>query len=107
MKLEDRLVGLDAAFYGVAADSPEQLTRFREEIGIPAAFGLLSDPDLTTADLLGVQISKRHPKAKSYPRKAFLQPGLFIWRKDGSVAYQWRQTPKITNLFGAANRPAP
>jgi len=105
VKLAERFGSLDARLYGVAADSPQQLTRMRSKLAIP--FTMLSDPQLTTADQLQVVTSSRHPMARKYPRKAFLQPGLFIWRETGELVYQWRQTPKITNLFGASNRPTP
>jgi peroxiredoxin len=87
---------------GVSADSPEELAQMREKHGIPFTF--LSDPQLTCHEQLDVPVSRRHPKARSYPRKAFLQPALFVWRQDGTVAYEWRQTPRITNLFGASSR---
>ena len=81
------MVGVE--LFGVSADDPERLARFRAELGIP--YTMLSDPDLTCAEILGVATSSRHPMASRYPRGAFLQPGLFVWRRDGSEVHRWVQ----------------
>jgi peroxiredoxin len=91
-----------ATLLGLSADTPRELCAMRDKLGIPFTF--LSDPQLSCHERLEVPISRRHPKARSYPRGAFLQPALFVWRPDGTVAYEWRQQPRITNLFGASGR---
>lgn len=105
VKQADRLERIPASLYGVAADSPEQLRAMRDKLSIPQT--LLSDPDLRCAEVFKVATSRRHPMARRYPRGAFLQPALFVWQSSGELVYQWRQTPKVTNLFGASNRPTP
>lgn len=91
---------------GVSADSPGMLTPFRRMLGLP--FTLLSDPQLSCADSYGVgTVGATHPMALTYPKNRFLQPALLIWRRDGSLAHQWLQRSKITNLYGASNRPSP
>lgn len=103
--MEDQLSEMDAALCGVAADSARQLARFRDRYGLPCT--MLSDPELVTAGALGVRTMSKHPMSLTYPRKAFLQPAMFVWLRDGTLVHQWIQTPKITNLYGASNRPSP
>lgn len=107
----DAFERLGAVIYGVAADSPEELRRLRDEHDLP--FTLLSDPELMTVDALKVPVSSAtsfytalpiHPELRAYPRKAFLQPALFVWKGEDLV-YEWRQSEKITNMFGALRRP--
>jgi len=88
----------------VATDASDTLERFRDKHQLP--FTLLSDPELRCADALEVPTSARHPMALTYPKRAFLQPALFVWLRSGELAYAWRQTPRLKNLFGAAGRPS-
>jgi len=57
------------------------------------------------ADRHGIPISRKHPKAKSYA-DGFIQPAVFAYRGDEEV-FTFVQTPKFTNLWGAARRPSP
>ena len=66
---------------------------------------LLSDELHETADRYGVPISRRHPKARSY-KDGLIQPAVFVYRGEEEV-FAFIQTPKITNLWGAARRPEP
>jgi len=90
---------------GVSADAPATLSKFVAKHSLP--FTLLSDPQLETARQLEVPTSSRHPMARKYPARAFLQPALFIWRADGTLAHQWRQTPSLLTFYGARGRPGP
>jgi hypothetical protein len=58
------------------------------------------------ADALDVPTSSKHPMARAYPKKAFLQPALFVYRPDGTLVHAWRQTPGLLNVYGAAGRPS-
>ena len=107
------LAALDVRVFGVAADTPERLRAFRDQLALP--FTQLSDPMLATADTLESPRATRanllatmvlHPVVRTYPRKSFLQPALFVWRRDGTLAHEWRQTESsLTNLYGARGRP--
>jgi hypothetical protein len=96
----------------VAADTPDTLRAFRSEYELP--YTLLSDPQLVSAEALDTPVSTAkgyygalalHPSIRHYPRKAFLQPALLIW-KGSDLRYEWRQTEKLRNLFGATGRPS-
>ncbi len=89
----------------MAADSVEQNATFKEKLQLP--FSLLSDPQLQTVDELGACISRYHPMSLSYPKKAFLQPSVFFFDKQGAVVFQWIQTAKLTNFYGAKDRMEP
>jgi len=75
---------------------------------------MLSDPMLLAAEALDSPVSTKHTFAvtlplhpvalPALPKKAFLQPAVFVWH-EGKLVHQWRQSEKITNLFGARNRP--
>lgn len=68
----------------------------------------LSDPQLEIAARLDVPtLGPPHPASLKYPKRAFLQPALFIWLRDGTLAHQWRQTPSLKTLYGARGRPSP
>ena len=105
----------DVRVLGVAADTPERLGAFRAELSLP--FRMLSDPMLETARVFDVPTASRanyaatavlHPMILSYPERSYLQPALFVWRGDGTLAHAWRQTESgLTNLYGARGRPAP
>jgi peroxiredoxin len=110
----DDVARLDAGVYGVCCDDDVTLAAFRARLKLP--YTLLSDPHLTCADWLAAPVSNRrsfysayalHAKDLArYPEKRFFQPALFVWRRDGSVAYEWRQRSKISNLYGATGRPS-
>jgi peroxiredoxin len=97
----------------VSADPPERHRAFREKHELP--FVLLSDPMLVTADKLDSPRATKtnlfataalHREVLSYPKRSFLQPALFVWKRDGTLAHQWRQTESsLTNLYGARGRP--
>jgi peroxiredoxin len=98
---------------GVCADTPPVLKQFRERLGLP--FTMLSDPQLLTAAALDVPTASKanlwataalHRVVLTYPKKSYLQPSLFIWTRDGTLAHEWRQTESsLTNLYGARGRP--
>jgi hypothetical protein len=109
--LAGELDAIGATAYGVSAEAPPQLRAFRLAHELP--FTMLSDPHLRVAEVLDSPTSTAkgyysamllHPEIRHYPRKAFLQPALFIWRR-ATLVYEWRQTEKLRNLFGAAGRP--
>ena len=98
--------------YGVAADSPAELQRLVTENELP--FKMLSDPELVSADRLDLPMATRktyysawpvHPEIRSYPKPSFLQPALLISKRT-DLAYEWRQTETLINLFGARGRPS-
>ncbi len=105
------LDAIGAAAYGVSVEAPAVLRAFRLEHELP--FTMLSDPHLRVGEVLGSPTSTAkayystmllHPEIRHYPRRAFLQPALFIWRR-ATLAYEWRQAEKLRNLLGAAGRP--
>jgi peroxiredoxin len=96
----------------LAADTPARLAAFRDQHDLP--YTMLSDPDLTSAEMLDIPVSSLanfaatlalHPVLLTYPKRAYLQPAVFVWLRDGTLAYEWRQTSKLSNLFGAKGRP--
>lgn len=78
-----------------------------EKNGLGTAFDFLSDPELKVAEAWGVPVMKNHPQALKYPRKAFLQPSVFIFDRSGRERFGWRSRPRFLNLFGAARRITP
>ena len=112
-KIAGEFRALDVAVLGVSADTPARLQKFREKLELP--FTLLSDPMLTTAAALGVPVATKanfvavsvlHPTVRTYPKRSFLQPALFVWRRDGTLTHRWCQTESsLTNLYGARGRP--
>lgn len=91
----------------VAADPPAKLDLMARENGIDPSFVFLSDGELVLAQVLKVATSGGHPKAISYPKKAFLQPSVFVFDRTGTERFAWRQKPGLLNLFGAARRMEP
>ncbi len=102
-KLKPRLDALGIEPLLISADTPERNQRFREKLKIP--FTLLSDVDHAVADLYGIPISRKQRWAKHY-QDGFIQPAVFVYRGDTEV-FTFVQTPKMTNLWGAARRPKP
>lgn len=112
-EIERELSAIDVAVFGVSADTCARLRQLREELRLP--FSMLSDPMLTTADVLQVPTASKanliatsvlHPIVRTYPKRSFLQPALFVWRGDGTLVHAWRQTKSgLTNLYGALGRP--
>ena len=104
---------LDAVVFGVSADTPERHAKLRENLQLP--FALLSDPMLETARVVAAPTASKanllatavlHRVVLTYPKRSFLQPALFVWRRDGTLAHQWRQTESsLTNRYGARGRP--
>ncbi len=88
---------------GLSADRPKDLRAFRDAYKLP--FTMVSDPRLWAADRLEVETSRFHPKAREYPEGAFLQPGAFLWTRDGKLRWSWRAESRLGNLFGAIERP--
>lgn len=102
---------LGVTVLGVSCDGPEPTRNFREKHRL--SFLLLSDPQLVCADELDAPISSPtsfytalpiHPELREYPKKAFLQPAVFLWKGE-ELVYEWRQNETMINLFGARNRP--
>jgi peroxiredoxin len=89
------------AVYGVSADTPENNAALKHKLGL--SFELLSDPDLLFHKHWQAPINNSHGKARLYPQKAFLQPAVYIFKK-GQLVFDWKQTPKLLNLGGAASR---
>ncbi len=98
---------LGVQLIGVASDSQEELHELHAKYELP--FTQLSDPMLLAGEVLDVPISTKksylgalavHPKIRSLPRRAFLQPAIFIWR-GSELIYEWRQIETLRNLFGA------
>ncbi len=112
-KIAGAFRALDVAILGVSADTSVRLQTFREEFDLP--FTMLSDPMLTTAAALDVPVASKanfvavsvlHPTVHAYPKRSFMQPALFAWRRDGTLAHRWCQTESsLTNLYGARGRP--
>jgi peroxiredoxin len=112
-KIAGEFRALDVAIFGVSADTSVRLQSFREDLDLP--FTMLSDPMLTTAVALDVPVATKanfvavsvlHPTVRTYPRRSFMQPALFVWRRDGILAHSWCQTEsRLTNLYGARGRP--
>ncbi|MCK6548428.1 AhpC/TSA family protein [Myxococcota bacterium] len=97
---------LGAVVFGLSADKPKALRRFRRKRALPFTF--VSDPKLKSRDVLGIRREKYHPMSSEYKKGAFLLPAVFVWTQDGKLAYQWRmKAPSFENSFGAANRPKP
>ena len=102
---------LGAVIYGVAADAPDVIKKMVDELDLP--FTMLSDPQLICGDTLNAPLASRksyitslpiHPEIRAYRRRSYLQPAIYIWKSD-RIRHQWRQTEKLTNLYGARNRP--
>jgi peroxiredoxin len=72
-------------------------------MGIP--FRLLSDEDHAAADLYGIPIARKHPKAWSY-KDGFIQPAVFVFHGEREI-FRFVQKPGMMNLWGAAGRPQP
>jgi peroxiredoxin len=112
-KIAGEFRALDVAILGVSADTAVRLRSFRAELDLP--FTILSDPMLTTAAALDVPVATKanfvavsvlHPTVHTYPKRSFMQPALFVWRRDGTLAHRWCQTEsRLTNLYGARGRP--
>lgn len=88
-----------------SADPPEVSEKFRQDLGL--TFPILSDPQLTLAQSLKVPTFNKHPQALRYPKRAFLQPSVFIWNAQGKLLFEWRMKAGLWNLFGAVKRMAP
>ncbi len=112
-EIADEFRALDVVLFGVSADTPAHLETLRETFDLP--FTMLSDPMLETAAALDVPVATKanfvavsvlHPTVRTYPKRSFLQPALFVWRRDGALAHRWCQTESsLTNLYGARGRP--
>lgn len=91
---------------GVSSDPASVNRRFRERYGLP--FRILSDPEHRLVRALEVKTSTNHPMAKmrKYPH-GFSQPAVFVFDRNGTERFAWRQQPKLTNFFGAARRLPP
>jgi hypothetical protein len=112
-KRADAFIELGAVVVGVAADTPQDLSALRARLGL--SFLMLSDPQLITGQELDCPVTTRksylaslalHPEIRAYPRRAFLNPAVFIWRGE-QLVYEWRQSESVLNLLGARGRPSP
>ncbi|MCO5172347.1 MAG: peroxiredoxin family protein [Planctomycetes bacterium] len=86
----------------VSTDPPAASKRWLERAGVP--FRALADEDHRVADRFAVPISRYHPKAWTY-EDGFTQPAVFAYRGEEPL-YVFVAAPRLTNLFGAAGRPA-
>jgi len=89
------------AIYGVAADTPAANAALKQKLGLP--FDLVSDQGLLFHKQWQAPINASHGKAKHYQEQAFLQPAFYLF-KNGELVFDWKQTPKLLNLGGAASR---
>ncbi len=89
----------------VSADPPDVSEKFRQQFGL--TFPILSDPQLTLKEALKLPAFGKHPQALRYPKKAFLQPSVLMWNREGKLVFQWRMKTSLFNLFGAARRMKP
>lgn len=105
MRLASQLDALRVRLLLISADPPETSARFRKSLSVPDGWALLSDPSHEVADRFGVPISRKHPKAASYP-DGFIQPAVFAYTGETEV-FTFIQTPAFWNLWGAARRPEP
>jgi peroxiredoxin len=97
---------LGAVVYGISADKPKALRRFKRKRALPFTF--VSDPRLKSHDVLEIRREKNHPMSSEYKKGAFLQPAIFVWTPDGKLRYHWSQDAAgFENVFGMANRPKP
>jgi peroxiredoxin len=97
---------LGAVVYGISADKPKALRRFKRKRALPFTF--VSDPRLKSHDALDIRKEKNHPMSAEYKKGAFLQPAIFVWTPDGKLHYHWKQKAAgFENVFGMANRPKP
>jgi peroxiredoxin len=97
----------------VCAETVEQIAEFKGRLRLP--YTLMSDRDLLCADKLGVPLTglrgytgslALHPiGVPMFKHRKFLQPSVFIWRKDGTRAHSWKQAETMKNLYGARGRP--
>ena len=78
-----------------------------EKLGLDSRLLFLSDPELRTAEAWALAVSRRHPRAKHYPRGAFLQPSVLIFDAAGDERFAWRSTPRLLNAYGAIRRKSP
>ncbi len=100
-KLSNDLPADKVAIYGVAADPSEKNTALKRKLELP--FELVADQGLLFHHEWQAPINQTHGKAKQYQEKAFLQPAFYIF-KNGELVFDWKQTPKLLNLGGAASR---
>lgn len=89
----------------ISADSAARNTRFKESMGLPDEWLLLSDEDHAVADRYEIPISRKHPKAPSY-QDGFIQPAVFVYRGEQEL-FRFIAIPSFMNLWGAARRPEP
>lgn len=95
----------NVAVYAVSAQTPETSKRTKALWHLD--FDVISDeahhlPKYFRAHDIGyISVSKR----KDYPQ-GLIQPAIFVIDNAGKVLYNWAITPSISNLHGAANRPA-
>ena len=96
-----------AVVHGISADGPAALQRFTERCQIDPRIEMLSDPELATHEAWNIPLGRKHPMARRYPRKAFLQPAVLLFDRSGSERFDWRVRPGLLNLYGATGRISP
>lgn len=90
-----------AKLFVMSTDSIDDMTSFVDGNGF--SLSAISDPNITMHEVFDAPISRKHPMARTYPSKAFLQPAVFIL-KNGELVFDWKQKAKLTNLGGASSR---
>lgn len=101
----DDIAATGIPLLGISADEPWTLAGFRMRLDLP--WRLLSDPQLVTSRRLGVPRGQRHPRARTYPAGAFLQPGFVIVAPGGTVLHEWLPTARERDSLGGGDRPVP
>ncbi len=87
----------------ISADPPKRSKDFKA--GRRADFTFFSDVDHAIADLYNVPIQRAHPMSHTY-KDGFIQPAIFAYKGEEKI-FEFIQTPKPSNIWGASGRPSP
>ena len=102
---QDQFKASGVQIVAVGADSPADLAKLSRELHL--TFPLLSDAGLSTHRELRAPSEGNSRISKQYPNKAFLQPSVFLFDRDGKQFFQWIHKPGVLNLGGALFRMDP
>lgn len=103
--IADEIDATGVPLLGISADEPWTLAGFRMRLDL--RWRLLSDPQLVSSRRLGISRGQRHPRARTYPAGAFLQPGFVVLGADGTVLHEWLSPARDRDSLGGGDRPAP
>jgi peroxiredoxin len=87
----------------ISADPPERSKDFK--VGRRVDFTFLSDVDHAVADIYNIPIQRSHPMSHTY-KDGFIQPAIFAYKGEEAI-FEFIQTPKASNVWGASGRPSP